>query len=205
MTRERSATASLLAATLAGALGNCVEAGIVCAQGAATVAPVPMRPNIMFNRWQENWSVLADPAMPPEPLDALKYIPLSPTDPETYLFFGTNLRERYEGNDAASFGTGGNHRQSYVISCTELHAYLHIGEHTQSFVQLQSNYAPWKTQPTPPDRNRLDLEQGFVALTEPVGDGTMKLRLGRQQFAFDVQRFVSVRDGPNVRLSHDAA
>jgi Alginate export len=41
-------------------------------------------------------------------------------------------------------------------------------------------------------------------LTEPVGGGTLKLRAGRQQFAFDLQRFVSVRDGPNVRQSYDA-
>jgi hypothetical protein len=57
---------------------------------------------------------------------------------------------------------------------------------------------------TPVDRDKLDLEQGFVALTEPVGGGTLKLRAGRQQFAFDLQRFVSVRDGPNVRQSYDA-
>jgi hypothetical protein len=31
------------------------------------------------------------------------------------------------------------------------------------------------------------------------------LRGGRQQFAFDLQRFVAVRDGPNVRQSYDAA
>jgi hypothetical protein len=30
------------------------------------------------------------------------------------------------------------------------------------------------------------------------------LNVGRQQFAFDLQRFVSVRDGPNVRQSYDA-
>jgi len=35
--------------------------------------------------------------------------------------------------------------------------------------------------------------------------GTLKTRLGRQQFGFDLQRFVSVRDGPNVRQSYDAA
>jgi hypothetical protein len=42
-------------------------------------------------------------------------------------------------------------------------------------------------------------------MTEPVDDGLLKLRLGRQQFAFDLQRFVSVRDGPNIRQSYDAA
>ena len=33
----------------------------------------------------------------------------------------------------------------------------------------------------------------------------MKTRVGRQEMAFDLQRFVSVRDGPNVRQAYDAA
>jgi hypothetical protein len=51
----------------------------------------------------------------------------------------------------------------------------------------------------------LDLEQAFATLTEPFDDGIFRVRLGRQQFAFDLQRFVSARDGPNVRQSYDAA
>ena len=54
------------------------------------------------------------------------------------------------------------------------------------------------------DEDRLSLEQAFVALVEPLGTGTFKFRVGRQQFAFDLQRFISVRDGPNVRQSYDA-
>jgi alginate export protein len=167
--------------------------------------PAPQRPTIAFNRWQEDWSVLADPRVPPQPFDALKYIPLSPFDPKTYLSFGGNVRERFETNDAQAFGTGPNHAQSYLISRTELHADLRIASQLQIFTQIQSDFAPWKTMLTPVDQNRLDLEQAFIALTEPVGDGTLKLRLGRQQFGFDLQRFVSVRDGPNVRQSYDAA
>jgi hypothetical protein len=81
---------------------------------------------------------------------------------------------------------------------------LHIASQVQVFVQVQSDFAPWKTMLSPVDTDRLDLEQAFIAHTEPVADGTLKLRLGRQQFAFDLRRFVSVRDGPNVRQSYDA-
>jgi hypothetical protein len=81
---------------------------------------------------------------------------------------------------------------------------LHIASQVQVFVQVQSDFAPWKTMLSPVDTDRLDLEQAFIARTEPVADGTLKLRLGRQQFAFDLWRFVSVRDGPNVRQSYDA-
>ena len=164
----------------------------------------PQRPAIMFNRWQEDWSVLADPRVSREPLDEFKYISLSAVDPYTYLSFGADTRERFESNNAANFGTGSNVAQNYIISRNEFHADLRIANQVQAFVQFQADYAPWKTMLTPVDRDKLDLEQGFVVLTEPVGGGTLKLRAGRQQFAFDLQRFVSVRDGPNVRQSYDA-
>jgi hypothetical protein len=164
----------------------------------------PQRPAIMFNRWQEDWSVLADPRVPRKPFDEFKYIPLSDTDRYTYLSFGADTRERFEANNAQGFGTGPNRNQNYVISRNEFHADLRIANQVQAFVQFQSDFAPWKTMLLPVDRNRLDLELAFVVLTESVGGGTLKLRAGRQQFAFDLQRFVSVRDGPNVRQSYDA-
>src|SRR4029077_2288331 len=57
--------------------------------------PTPQRPAIIFNRWQEDWSVLADPRVPREPFDEFKYIPLSDTDRYTYLSFGADTRERF--------------------------------------------------------------------------------------------------------------
>ena len=195
----RTATACLLGSLLA----NGLIASAAYAQEATSKA-IPQRPAIMFNRWQEDWSVLADPRVPRRPLDSLKYVPLPWLGPYSYISFGANFRERFESNSAPQFGTGGKHSQSYLISRTELHADLHLGQHIQAFAQIQSDFAPWKTQPSPPDIDRLDLEQAFVALTESIGGGTMKLRVGRQQFAFDLQRFVSSRDGPNVRQSFDA-
>jgi hypothetical protein len=32
-------------------------------------SPVPERPAILFNRWQEDWFVLADPRLPRQPFD----------------------------------------------------------------------------------------------------------------------------------------
>lgn len=165
----------------------------------------PARPGIAFNRWQEDWSVLADPRTPREPFDGLKYIPLSAGDPKTYLSLGADVRERFEANDASNFGVGGSHPADYVISRMEVDADLHLASQLQAFVQIQSDFAPGKTVLTPVDQDRLDLEQAFVVVTEPLAGGTLKLRFGRQQFAFDLQRFVSARDGPNIRQSYDAA
>ena len=181
-----------------------LAAAVSGASSAAAETPPPQRPDILFNRWQEDWSVLAQPGVAREPLDGLKDIPLAQDDPKTYLSLGANLRERFESNDAPSFGTNpANPRDSYVISRMEVHADLRAGP-VQAFVQLQSDFAPGKQVRSAVDSNSLDLEQAFVALVQPVGPGTLKLRAGRQQFAFDLQRFVAARDGPNVRQSFDA-
>lgn len=166
-------------------------------------APSAKRPAILFNRWQEDWSALADPALRTEPLDSLKYIALAPADDRAWLTLGGGLRERFETNHAPLFGTVPGRGDSYVISRAELFADLHAGP-VQAFAEFQSDFAPGKQMRSPVDANRLDLEQAFVALVQPVGGGTLKVRAGRQQFAFDLQRFVAVRDGPNVRQSFDA-
>jgi len=173
--------------------------------GAEGVSNAPERPSIRFNRWQEDWSVLADPDVPREAFDEFKYIPLSSDDPKTYLSLGLNLRERIETNDAASFGLAGNRNDTYLLSRLETFADLRIANQLQFFTMLESAFAPDKNRQTPVDQDRLALEMAFVALVEPLGDGLLKIRLGRQQFAFDTQRFVSVRDGPNLRQSYDAA
>jgi hypothetical protein len=165
-------------------------------------ADTPDRPAIAFNRWSEDWPVLADPDVPREPLDELKYIPLSDVDAHTYLSFGANIRERFEVNDA-NFDTGGNQQDSYLLSRVEAHADLRIAGQVQMFLQLQSDLAPGKAPLTPVDQDRLGIEQGFVAVSEPLGDGEVGIRIGRQENGFDLQRFLSVRDGPNVRQSYD--
>jgi hypothetical protein len=171
----------------------------------AATTTAPTRPTILPNRWEEDWSVLADPRVPREPFDSLKYIPLSPGDSKTYLSLGADVRERFEANDTAGFGIAPNRNNDYLISRTDWYADLHIADQVQIFTQFESDFAPWKTMLTPADQDVLDLEQAFATVTEPVGDGTARVRLGRQQMNFDFQRFVSDRDGPNVRQSFDAA
>ena len=167
-------------------------------------AQTAARPTIAFNRWSEDWSVLADPAVPREPLDELKYIPLPASDPQTYLTLGADIRERFEVNDP-QFGIEGSHRYEVVLSRLEAHSDLRVADQAQVFVQLQSDVALGKSHPSPVDQDRLGLEQGFVALSEPLAGGAFMIRIGRQEDGFDLQRFLSVRDGPNVRQAYDGA
>jgi Alginate export len=148
--------------------------------------------------------VLADLEVPREPLDDLKYIPLSDTDPKTYLSLGANARERFEVNDN-NFGIGGSPEDSYILSRLEVHSDFRIAGHLQFFFQLQSDEAPDKQHPSPVDADRLGVEQAFVANTEPLADGTFFTRIGRQEIGFDLQRFLSTRDGTNIRQAFDGA
>ncbi|AYG64628.1 MULTISPECIES: alginate export family protein [unclassified Rhizobium] len=162
------------------------------------------RPAIKSNRWQEDWSVLAVPALRTEPLDSLKYLPLSSGDPGTYVSFGVNLRDRFETNNAPSFGIGGIARDNYVIQRAQFHIDLHLFDDWQIFTQFEDDRAFGKESVGPADADKMDLRLAFVSYSHDFDAGTFKARVGRQDFAFDLQRFVSSRDGPNVRQSFDA-
>ena len=148
--------------------------------------------------------MLADPALRDMPGDALKYISLSDEDPKRYLSFGLTLRERYEYNDAPRLATTSSGEIDYLIHRLELHADAHITDRMRVFVQVENALAPGLANPGPADANKLDLRVAFVDGNFDAGDGLVKWRVGRQEMAFDLQRFISVRDGPNVRQAYDA-
>jgi hypothetical protein len=163
------------------------------------------RPAIKANRWQEDWEALRDPSLRTEPLDGLKYIALSDVDPKRYVSFGATLRERFETNDAPALGTGSTNRDSYLLQRLQIHADLHLDESWRIFAQLEDDRAFDKRTRASADQDRVDLRLAFAEYVGRFSNGTLKARVGRQDFAFDLQRFVSSRDGPNVRQSFDAA
>jgi hypothetical protein len=181
-----------------------IAAATACVSSAASAADKPKRPAIKSNRWQEDWSVLADPKLRTAPLDELKYVPLSESHPGTYVSFGANLRERFETNSAPAFGIGGVERDNYVIQRAQFHIDLHLFDDWQVFTQFEDDRAFGKKDIGAADADRVDLRLAFVAYSHDFDTGTFKARIGRQDFAFDLQRFVSSRDGPNVRQSFDA-
>ena len=76
----------LASALLIASCGLHASIATLMAQGTAPEpVVVAQRPTILPNRWQENWSALADPRIKRERFDNLKYIPLSNDDPGTYL------------------------------------------------------------------------------------------------------------------------
>ena len=147
----------------------------------------------------------ADPRVEREPLDDLKYIPLVPTDPKIYLSFGVNVRERFVLDHATFFGTPPGESGEWILSRLEWHADFRLGKHLQVFAQFTNALAPGKEKRLAVDQDRLDVEQAFIGFTEPFAGGTLRMRLERDVLPFELQRFVSVREGPNLRQSYDAA
>ena len=187
-------------------MATCVPAMSQAQDVDDTAAPVQVsaaRPKLSSNRWQEDWSALADPALRTQWGDAFKYIPLSDANKDTYLSLGANLRERTEMSDAANFGIG-NPDNTYLLQRLQLHADLRFASYWQAFVQVEDARTVNKQVVGGADRNPWDLRLAFVAYVRKFGAGTFKARVGRQDFAFDLQRFVSLRDGPNVRQAFDA-
>ena len=162
------------------------------------------RPEIRTNRWQEDWSALANPVLRTEPFDAIKYIPVMPGDPKTYLSLGMTLRERFESVNASAFGVGGSKSDNYLIQRLQFHLDFRFAEHWQLFLQTEDDRAFHKNVVTTVDQDPLDVRLAFLAYVNATQAGTFKARVGRQDFDFDLQRFVSSRDGPNVRQSFDA-
>jgi len=187
-----------------GVAGPIAMSPMARAQDEAATDTASARPVIQFNRWQEDWSVLADPNLRTEPFDDLKYIPLSPDDPQSYASLGADLRERFESLNASSFGVGGNRAENYLLQRALFHVDIRPNASWQIFTQFQDARAFDKSTLTPVDEDKLDLAQGFVAYATDFAGGEAKIRVGRQEMAFDRQRFVSVRDGPNVRQAFDA-
>ena len=155
-------------------------------------------------RAEEDWSYLRDPDRRKDLFDPLKFIPLD-SDSWTYLTLGADIRERLEYFHSPDWGAGPGKTLS-LLQRYMVHADLHAGPSFRVFAQLKSGLEYGRTGgPRPPDEDRLDFHQGFLdGVWKLSEEGFLTLRLGRQEMQYG-GRLVSVREGPNVRQSFDAA
>ncbi|HSX61511.1 MAG TPA: alginate export family protein [Tahibacter sp.] len=110
---------------------------------------------------------------------------------------GANARFRFEAADGAGYGTRGP-RDEALLQRLRVDAQWH-GTQWQARVELEDVRAHGKRVAAPTDENPLDLR---TFLVEREGDG-WNLRLGRQELDVAPQRFLGVRDGPNLRQAFD--
>lgn len=134
-------------------------------------------------------------------LDTLRYIPVGP---DAYLALGGEARVRIDAFDAPRFGVAGEQADTYGLVRGLFSADLHLGQRIRVYGELGWHRDVDKTDaPALTDRDGLDAQVAFVEVT-PDADRRWRLRLGRQELTFSpAQRFVSVREGPNIRQSFD--
>lgn len=181
------------------------------ADGAAVAAPAERggaqdqpKPYTVV-RWDERYDYLRNPASRTDPLDGLKYIPLS-DDGNSYLTLGGQLRERYEYFNNSSFGAGPQDNDGYSLFRFLPYADVHIGPYLRGFVQLRTaDEAGREGGPRGRDMDAFDLQQGFLELDLPLDQqSSLALRAGRQQIVLGRERLIGISDFSNAQRNYDA-
>ena len=169
-------------------------------EGAALAKPAK-RPTFKLARWLEDWRPLADPLLRTDPFDPLKYIPLA-ADGSAHLTLSGQLREQVVGQHDGLFATSSD---VWALHRLYVGADLHLGE-ARLLAEIGNAVAiDRKGGPAPTDEDRLDLQLLFADWRFQTKGIEWVARIGRQELAFDpTQRFVGVREGPNLRQAYDA-
>ena len=160
----------------------------------------PTRPAIQILRFNEDWSVLQYPALRTDRLDAIKYIPLSRSQPLKYASIGGEFRGTFEQVKNDNFTQTPFSVYRFGMERFQLFADLHLDPRLRFFIQLESGLEQNRAGgPRPIDEKKLDFLNAFVDLRPIPSDHGPLLRVGRQEFNFGSGRLIAVREGPNVR------
>lgn len=133
----------------------------------------------------------------------IKYISTAPRK-EGYLTLGGEVRYQTQYFKNENWGEIAKPYAAYYNRFL-FHADLHLTKSFRLFAQVNSTSATGKPHPNiDVDENRLDIHQSFFDIIF-LGHAQRQftLRLGRQELLYGSQRLISVREGPNNRLSFD--
>lgn len=161
-------------------------------------------PVLTTERYNEDWSNLADPAnRTGHWTEKFKYIPLDGTG-AVYLTTGAEARLRYEDYQGNGWGGAAAPDDGYLWTRVMPYADLHVGK-VRAFVQPVAAYAAGVApSPSPVDQTRVDLLQAFADVETDLGDGaSLRLRAGRELIGLGTERLVGTRYGPNVQQPFD--
>lgn len=158
-------------------------------------------PPFQLMRFDENYAYLKDA---PQPLgwdDSIKYLPIGA---DAYLSLGGELRERFDVFSSPRFGIDGTKSDSYLLQRVLFSADLHVSSRFRIYTELaREDEFGKRTALLPVDRNQENFQLLFADFV-PDEAGNFLIRLGRQEFILNpTQRFVSAREGPNIRQSFD--
>lgn len=154
------------------------------------------------SRWAEDWRSMRDPAKRDDPLDRLKFLPLT-TDGDVYLTLSGEFRFRVQETTNPDLRDRPAQRQDRTRVYAG--ADLHLGEHVRFYGELAHAGVSGVNIGTPAGNitNRLTLQQGFGEVKGRIGGAEVGVRGGRQEFSDGPNLLTSVRDDPTLHFVLD--
>lgn len=150
-------------------------------------------------RWNEDYRSIAQN---PDPNSYAKFksISLYEMNDSAFLSFGGSARSRVDFFENKGFGLQNEHIDRLAQQRFYFHADTVLSSNFRIFTEISVNFADAKNSNTGPfDRDKPDLSQGFLQFNYDQ----FAMRLGRQEMSLGSSRLVSLRNGPNIRLSFD--
>jgi hypothetical protein len=166
-------------------------------------AQAPQNP-INILRYNDNFTHLKNDSSKTG-TEQLKYMSLGKN---TFLSVGGEVREVYQYFENQNFGdvppTFKAVSTGQVWHRVMAHANLEIGSKVRVFFQLNNTLRLFNPNPLTPeiDENILSVHQAFIDWNM---NKNWQLRLGRQEMGYGNNRILTFREGPNTRLTFDAA
>lgn len=157
---------------------------------------------IKYMRYEEDFQYLQDSSSL-NIYEKIKFISLH-TDKTTWLTLGGELRYQYQFFKEEEWGNVANDNNGFILVRNMLHTDLHLNKHFRFFSQFKSNSIHSReVAPKRIDVNAFDVHQSFFDYNNNIGQYNLNFRAGRQEIKLGSQRLVTVREGPNNRLTFD--
>ncbi|MEO5777317.1 MAG: alginate export family protein [Flavobacterium sp.] len=160
---------------------------------------------INWERYNDNFSSLKNDTISKKGFEKTKYIPLFKN---STISFGGEIREQYQYYENQNFGdvppTVSNPNAIQVWQRVMAHTNIEFGTKWRLFAHLGSTFRFGNPDPLTPeiDENRLSLHQAFLDFRYHKNG---IIRVGRQEVFYGNHRMLTFREGPNTRLTFDAA
>lgn len=171
---------------------------------AAQTTDASRAPTLTVERYDEDWSVLADPkARTHRWTEDAKYVPLDGSG-SVYLTTGLEARSRYEGYRNTDWGSTKD--QGYVWHRLMPYADLHVGNIRLFAQPILSTISGADLPKRSVDTTGIDITQAFGEVDLPLGnDSSLRVAAGRRLISLGAGRFIDTRYGPGVPLPFDGA
>lgn len=157
-----------------------------------------------YLRYNDDFNYLKSDSISRKGTENLKFIPFGN---RCNISLGGEVREQLQHYHNANFGD----LPSGTISNTQrlwhramAHANIEVGKRMRIFTQLSSTFRFLSVLPATPEieENHLSLHQLFV---DYQYHKNWMIRFGRQEIGYGSHRLITFREGPNTRLTFDAA